>query len=76
MGAASTATASGRSMCVTPGPLHDDTADMITVFSALRVYALTSQSVPLSALIGILGLVPVGTNAVRHFRGPWFGHAS
>ena len=39
-------------------------AHMVLVFSSMRVYAMSSRSKLLAALVGVLSMVPVGTNAV------------
>ena len=37
----------------------------VLVFSSMRTYAISNRSILLAALVGILSMVPVVTNAVR-----------
>ena len=36
------------------------------VFSSMRVYAICDRSISLASLVGVLGVVPIATNIVRH----------
>ena len=54
----------GRSVYISSCQLHGGTK-LLAAFSALRVYALTDCNRFITAIVGILSLVPLGTNLVR-----------